>query len=467
MKLLLMFLFSSVQAALSTILSLGLALPLAHFFYRFRFPGRTFFLALASLLCIMPTKLIALSIAQFFGASGFVGIILAHLMLNLPFSLFVLNVTYQKLDMTQLWVATDLGASPWQVYRDVVLPFLRGTIVSMGVILFLLHAASYSIPLVLGGQWYHLTPEVLMSQLYNEGQSGSALLLWVLRVLVFVPLLLLHGRSARKVVLSSDVAHTVPCPRYRIGDHGIGWLAYALFVALLTLGPFGALLLQACDSKVFSFFKSVVGGAADACLGVPVRLVVFNSIALAIVSGVCAVAVACIIGAVARLAHNRYASGVVALLTVLPFVFGSVGIGMLFAWFSYGKVVSAFLIGVLCHIVLNYPFAYRVVDAQFALYHPDMHKTAQTFGASHNVAVRTVTLPFVRSALIKAFCISFGLSLTEVGAGSVLHNKMGLTIAMAIRLYRKAGMHTELIGLSMVLLVLVLLVSYFLSSWMG
>lgn len=466
MKVLIIFLLSFVQAAISTALSIALALPLAHFFYRFSFRFKAFFLALASLLCIMPTKLIVLSITHFYGVCGFTGIVLAHLLLNLPFSLYVFNLTYKKLDLTQLWVATDLGASPWQCYRDVVFPFLRSTVISMGIILFLLHAASYSIPLLLGGQWYHNTPEIMMSQLHNAGQGGQALLYWLLRVLVFVPLMLLYGRWSAKKIGVSDVVQRHRSPRYSPREHGIGWLLYVFFILTIIFGPFTALLIRACDWKVFAFLKTVALGVVDGCLGIPVRAVVVNSVLLALVSGVCAVFIAFLMCVAGRFARTKFSVITVSILTLLPFVFGSVGVGMLFAWFSYGKVISAFLIGAVCHAILNYPFAYRVIAAQFDLYHPEIHRSAQALGATHAKVVRTVTLPFVRSALIKAFCISFGLSLTEVGAGSVLQSKMGLTMPMAIRMYRKAGMQDELIGLSMILLVLVLLVSYFLSSWM-
>lgn len=465
MKIIGVFLFSFLQAAVSTILSLLFALPLAHFFYRFQFRLKAFFLALASLLCIMPTKLVVLSISHFYSVDGFAGIILAHIMLNLPFSLYVLNLTYQKLDVTMLWVAADLGASPWQCYRDVVFPFLRSTVVSMVIILFLLHAASYSIPLLLGGQWYHKTPEIMMSQLYGAGKSGQAFFMWVLRVVVFVPLVLLHGRVAKKSFGVGDVVLRCQSPRYRVREHGLGWFVYGLCALVLVLGPFGALLVRVCDFKVFSFLRGAAAGVVDNCLGIPARIVVLNSLFLAIVSGLCAVGVAFVMGLIARIARGRFSQTAVSVLTLLPFVLGSVGMGILFAWFSYGKVVSSFLIGMLCHAFLNYPFAYRVVGAQLDLYHGDMHKSAQALGASHVKVVRTVTLPFVRSALIKAFCISFGLSLTEVGAGSVLQSRLGITMPMAIRMYRKAGMHNEMLGLSMILLILVLLTSYVLSLW--
>jgi len=131
-------LFSCAQAAVSTLLCLLLALPLAHFFYSFSFPGKKLLLALSSLFFILSTKLVALAIATCFGAKGLLGIILAHVMLNLPFASYLVYLTYQKLDLTIIWSARQLGATGWQCYQTIVLPFLLPTISSTALIIFLL-----------------------------------------------------------------------------------------------------------------------------------------------------------------------------------------------------------------------------------------------------------------------------------------------------------------------------------------
>ena len=66
-------LFSFLQALISTVLAILLALPFAHFCYKFDFFGKKFFIALVPVLCIMPTKLVALCVSLFYGAIGFGG----------------------------------------------------------------------------------------------------------------------------------------------------------------------------------------------------------------------------------------------------------------------------------------------------------------------------------------------------------------------------------------------------------
>lgn len=336
----------------------------------------------------------------------------------------------------------------------------------MIVILFLLHFSSDSIPLLLGGKWYHNTPDSMMSNVYNAGKTGQAWLYWLSRIILFIPFVFLQGYSTKKMSNASQIIQKVKLKKYRFNTYSIVWFLYLFFIVIIIFGPLVAFFMHVFHLPIISFFKNIIFGFVDLSLGLPIYLIVINSVLLAFVSGIISVAIAFGIGIIIRLVRTTGSLHFLNVLTIFPFLFGSVGIGMFVAWLCYGKIVSAFAVGVLCHVLLNYPFAYRVISAQLDLYHADIHYSAQTFGATTIIALKTVAIPFFYSAFGKAFCISFGLSLTEVGAGSVLQGHMGMTIPMAIRIYRNAGMHAELFGLNIILLVLVLLVSYVLSRWM-
>jgi len=454
------FSFAILQALLSTTLSILLALPIAHFFYRFDFPLKRLFVALASMLCIMPTKIVVLCITLFYGATGFTGIILAHLMLNLPFVLYIIGTTYEKIDTTLLWLAADLGATPWRCYKDIIFPLLRPSIVSIALLLFLLHFSSFSIPLLLGGELQHNTPEIMMYQWYNNGNNFLALGYWVLRLLIILPLFIIHNRFSVQGVKISSLPKPVPREIYSPRKYSIWWFVYCGAIAVALVGPIVALLYRAFSREVFSFFGSIFGGVVDATLGIVVYHVIINSVLLAVVSGIGSVLLGFLIGSLEMRMKSKVGNALISFFTVFAFIVGSVGCGIIFAGLSYGKFFSSFAIGVLAHMFLNYAFAYRIIRAQLVLYHNDLHKTAQTCGATLKKAVWTVALPFVFPALCRAFCVSFGLSLTEVGAGAVLQGKIGLTLPMAIRMYRKAGNEVAVIGLSLILLGLAFGVAY-------
>ena len=152
------------------------------------------------------------------------------------------------------------------------------------------------------------------------------------------------------------------------------------------------------------------------------------------------------------------------LLAALSCILGSVGCGILFAWTSALFFLPKFVLAVVCHLFLNYPFTYRIIRAQWYMYNQEWSFIAQSFGAPSAYVMRTLEIPFLKSAFIKAFCIGFGLSLTEVGAGAVLEDSIGLTMPMAIRIYRNQGAMHEALGMSLILVLLVVLLGLVLSA---
>lgn len=145
--------------------------------FRRRFPGAgaLFYLAVASL--IVPSILVSLGVGLIFtllgwpvhwASSGFG----AQLTWTLPFGLLIMFAVFNRFDRAYEEAARDLGASPWQTVRHVVLPIIAPAL--LGVALFgftlsydefartLLTAGSYNtLPLEIFGMTTNVTTPVL------------------------------------------------------------------------------------------------------------------------------------------------------------------------------------------------------------------------------------------------------------------------------------------------------------------
>ncbi|MCX5922179.1 MAG: ABC transporter permease subunit [Candidatus Dependentiae bacterium] len=448
---LIIFSCSVMQALCSTILSLGIAVPLAHFFYRFNFFGKHFWLSLVPLLCIMPTKLVGLAISKFYGLQGFFGIILGHGMLNIPFCFYLLQGTYAKFDHRWDLVAQQHGASPWQCYSDIYLPFLRPTIIAAASIIFVLCFSSVALPMVLGVAMHHMTPDVTIANLYHTDDWYGAGFFFVIRLLVVLPISMVETHGAKSAWLSHD-SMAYASVQYKPRKHGYGWLLLCLTAVVLTIGPLCALLVAMANGAVANFLRQIFVGDVDLILGVPVYRVIFNSLFLALVSSGGAVIVGLVLCEIMQRVQHSTSKKLVALCTMLPCLVGSVGCGIFFVWIARAPVLSMAMVAVLCHMVLNYPFTYRIVKAHMVGWQSEWELTARSFGATRLQRWQTLELPFLRGALWQAFYIAFGLSLTEVGAGSVLGGAAGITLPMAIKIYREHGVMDGVMGLSFVVL---------------
>jgi putative spermidine/putrescine transport system permease protein len=103
---------------------------------RFKGAGLVFYLAVASL--IVPSILVSLGVGLLFRVldletswnSSALG---AHLTWTLPFGLLIMFAVFNRFNPSYEEAARDLGASPWQTIRNVVLPIIAPSLVGVGL----------------------------------------------------------------------------------------------------------------------------------------------------------------------------------------------------------------------------------------------------------------------------------------------------------------------------------------------
>ena len=107
-----------------------------------RFPGRTAFAALLAVPFLVPKGVLGVALVMLMSRVGIergaVPLMVAQVLTTLPFATAVLTSVLVRMDPRLEDAARDLGATPWQSFRRVVLPQLRGGLMaaySVGVIL--------------------------------------------------------------------------------------------------------------------------------------------------------------------------------------------------------------------------------------------------------------------------------------------------------------------------------------------
>ena len=127
------FFLAIIVMTLTVIFSLAAGLA-----YRKHFFGATFvfYLTVASL--IVPSILLTLGIGLMFdqfdwGAAWYSSGIGAHLTWTLPFGLLIMFAVFNRFDKSFEEAARDLGASPWQVLRYVILPIIGPSLIGVGL----------------------------------------------------------------------------------------------------------------------------------------------------------------------------------------------------------------------------------------------------------------------------------------------------------------------------------------------
>jgi putative spermidine/putrescine transport system permease protein len=127
--------------ALSSTLAVGVSVPAALALARYRFPGRETFAALFLSPLMIPHVVLGIAFLRFFTEIGlggtFTGLVLAHLVIILPFALRLVLASAVGMDRTIEHAAISLGASAPRVFLRVTLPLILPGVASGWVLAFI------------------------------------------------------------------------------------------------------------------------------------------------------------------------------------------------------------------------------------------------------------------------------------------------------------------------------------------
>jgi putative spermidine/putrescine transport system permease protein len=144
-----------VLSAATTVVTLVVATIAGMFLQRHRFPGRTVLIAMLTFPLAFPGVVVGFLIILLAGRQGLIGdlsnrmfgdkivfaysiygLFLGYLYFSIPRVILTIMAAVQKLDVGLEEAARSLGAGPWAVQRDVVLPALAPAFVASGAIAF-------------------------------------------------------------------------------------------------------------------------------------------------------------------------------------------------------------------------------------------------------------------------------------------------------------------------------------------
>lgn len=138
-------------ALLVTLFSVVLAFFGALAFARYDWKGRKLYQKLVLLPIFFPQAVLGLALLLWFSAIGITTswqtAVFAHLIWIVPIVILIMSIQVYSFDPALEEAAFDLGASRWQVLREVTLPILAPGIVSGGIFAFLLSWGNFPLSL--------------------------------------------------------------------------------------------------------------------------------------------------------------------------------------------------------------------------------------------------------------------------------------------------------------------------------
>ena len=148
-------------AFLSTMISVVLGAMVAVLLWRFRFPGKAPYEGAMALPIVIPEICMGIAMLAFFARIGWPSglpyplnlgsITIAHISFCFPFAAMVIRARLANFNRELEEAAKDLGASEWQTFRDVLIPFMRPGLLAGGLLAFTLSLDDFVITFFTSG----------------------------------------------------------------------------------------------------------------------------------------------------------------------------------------------------------------------------------------------------------------------------------------------------------------------------
>jgi iron(III) transport system permease protein len=421
---------SLAVAAVSTVLTVAVALVMAYAVTRTDIPGKRFISLMSLLPLISPPFLVSLAFILLFGRNGVVtralglegsiygfhGIVLTQVFTFLPQAYLLLANVLGNIDTTLEEAAENLGAGPLTVLRRVTLALARPGLASAALVVFILCMTDFGNPILVGGRYNVLATEIY-SQVIGMNDFASAA---TMSVVLIVPCLVAYLANtywvgSRSYVTVSAAARTVlrptpPALRWPLLAVAGG---VALFIAvvygLIPVGSFVRLWGADWSPSLHHYaFESTAEGAWP----------VWNSVRLALATGAVGTVVAL---GIAWVVERRRPPGARAIecLSLLPAALPGtvVGVGYVLA-FNEPPLLLTGTVWILVASVVFWKLPVAVLAGINALKQidPAIEEAAVSLGAGGVRTFIRVVLPLLRGAAFSIFVYFFINGLVTVSA---------------------------------------------------
>ncbi len=168
------------------------------------FPGKQMLIALLISPMMVPLVITALALYLFYAPIGlndtYIGIILAHTILGMPFVLITVSATLQGFDYNLIRAGASLGASPLHVFFKIVMPNIAPGIVSGALFAFAISLDEVVVVLFVAGPSHRTLPRQMFSGIREHLSPtflAAATILIVVAVILMLTLEFLRKRNEK------------------------------------------------------------------------------------------------------------------------------------------------------------------------------------------------------------------------------------------------------------------------------
>nr|WP_245202678.1 iron ABC transporter permease [Halorubrum alkaliphilum] len=448
--------FTAYQAALSTLVSVALGVPLAYLLARFEFRGRRTLRSLTILPFVLPSIMVAVGFVATFGRTGTLNsvlgalglppvelmftleaILIAHAFYNAPLVARVTTAAWESVDASAIETARSLGAGPLRAFYDVVAPQVYPAVLMGAALTFVFTFGTFPIVLALGG-FQLATVEVFIYRLVRDLNYAEAAALAVVELVISLAVLFAYLRYEAKHTVQSGGVRPLPrkplvppvnTVREWLPRAGLG--VYAVVASFVFIAPIASMILASVtggdgaltlEHYRFLLDRQETGAAFQVRPWPAIR----NSLVFAAASALVALPMGVVIAVVTT--REYLGRKLVGTLAMAPFAVSGILVGLgLLRGLVFGVEIGGWRIAiagsaaiVAAHAVSGYPFVVRTVAPGLESLDRSLIESARALGASRSRVVRDIELPLVWPGVVAGAAFAVAISMGEFTSTIVL-----------------------------------------------
>lgn len=448
--------FTIWQAALSTVLTVLVGLPLASIFARFDFPGKGLMSALLTIPFVMPTVVVAPAFLALVGRNGVLNdwmqqilpldappiqleqtiwlILIVHVFYNVAIIIRTVGGFWANLSPTLNEAAAVLGASPWRVFGTVTAPLLAPSILAASLLVFLFCFTSFGVILILGGLQFATLEVEIYRQAVSYFNLPLAALLSIVQLLVTFSIMV--GYTKMQARLSRSLRqrrrHDARRPVRRRQ-----WLVIIAAVGVTAIGVLAPLLALAARSFTLGgqgvtlrYYQALGENLRQSAFFVPPVTAIGNSLIYALATLAISLPLGVIAAYMLAQPRSRWAA-VLDPLLLLPLGTSAVTLGFGYIVAMGPLRASPWLVPV-AHSLIAMPFVVRTFLPALRALDQRLREASAMLGAGPLRRWWTIDAPLLTRALVISAAFAFAISLGEFGATLLIARPDRPTMPMVI-----------------------------------
>jgi iron(III) transport system permease protein len=380
------------------------------------------------------------------------GIIFVEVSYYFPFVFMQVVSALERMDPTLEESARIAGASQGTVIRRITIPLVTPAISAGALLILISSLAHFGVPSILGfSKNIYTLPTMIYAFISRSGGSfegirqGAALSILLVVVvaiaLVMQKVILSHGsydiikgKSMRPTLIKLRGA------KYPLLLLSIFTLVFIVIVPLVMIfleamvKAYGLPLIFA--NFTFDNYKSILTSQTTLDS-------IRNSMFLSITAGIICMFLGVMIAYVVNKIKPK-GKEVLEILSVLPYsIPGTVlAIGVILSWSgTLGiNLYNTLWIILVAYMARYLSFSMKSASAALQQVHPSLEEAARACGASHTEALKDITLPLIRPAMVSGFFLIFLPAMRELTTSVLLYGPYTRTLGVQIYSLRDAGM---------------------------